>query len=145
MTVGQIKNPLKMKTEQFPIAAAIVVFEKPKARDVCIFAHDQYAPAYTLNCAKKPPMEMLFRGYYPLNVTAAPEPASIYWENYRSTVIRKVIFGIILFCLLIGILFVSIVITAVLSEIFNSLEFSTYCPKQYLYAKDRNVITAQEK
>jgi len=69
LNVGANKNPMKFKTDQFPIASAIVIFEKPKARDVCVFAHNRYSPAYTLNCVKKVPLEFLFRGHYPLTVS----------------------------------------------------------------------------
>jgi hypothetical protein len=77
-------NPKKIKLHQFPIEAAIVVFENPKARDVCLKAYAKYSPYYQLNCFRKVPLKFLFRGHYHLHLRKAPEPNAIYWENYNQ-------------------------------------------------------------
>ena len=68
LNVAAANNPLKYKLDQFPISSAIVVFESPKARDVCILAHQKFAPDLTLDCRSQPPLEFLFRGHYHLTV-----------------------------------------------------------------------------
>ena len=117
-----------------------MIFEKPKAKDVCIYAHHKYSPEFTLNC-KQVPLDFLFRGYYPLTVKQAPEPALIYWENYKKNVGRQLLYGTIMLLLILALFLVSLGITFAMSETFNSLSFKTYCPKQYLYAKEENVET----
>ena len=93
LNVANQRNVLKYKLDQMPIASAIIIFEKPKSKDVCLNAHDRYAPKN--GYGRKPPLDFLFRGHYHLEVTSAPEPNSIYWENYNENSCRKLIFIVI--------------------------------------------------
>lgn len=137
-------NPQRYRLDQFPIVSAIVIFEKPKSRDVCLYAHRKMAPEYTLNCMRKVPLEFLFRGHYHLTVEEPPEPHAIYWQNYRENVARKLVFGFLLSMIIIICLGITLSFTFVLKERFEAINFSTYCPKQYLYAKPENVVSDEE-
>jgi hypothetical protein len=102
------------------------------------------APEYTLNCCRKVPLEFLFRGHYHLVVSKPPEPHAIYWENYQENIVRKLVFGFLLSIIVVVCLAITLGFTFVLKDRFESINFSTYCPKQYLYAKDENVETEVE-
>ena len=39
--VADKKNPAKLRYDQFPIGTAIVIFEKPLYRNVCLFAYQE--------------------------------------------------------------------------------------------------------
>jgi len=137
-------NPSQLKLDQFPIVSAIVIFEKPKSKNVCLYAHNQNAPSITVNCCQQVPIEYLFRGHYHLVVTDPPEPFAIYWDNYRQGVVARII-AIISLIVLIGLaLGGTVALTKILQEEIESINYSTYCPKQYLYAKEENVETKQE-
>ena len=122
-----------------PISSAIVIFEKPKSKDVCINAHARYAPKN--GYGKKPSLDFLFRGHYHLEVTSAPEPNAIYWENYNENSCRKLIFIVIFVILILILLLVTFSFTLAMGNAFDALKYDKYCPKQYLYAKIENVST----
>ena len=82
------KNPLNMKSYDFPITGAFVVFEKEKERDACLYALNKYG---CLSCRNKYPSEFLFGGAIKLSVKSAPEPVSIHWENYSISFISRLI------------------------------------------------------
>ena len=144
LNIGELMNPLRHRLDQFPIVSAIVTFEKPQSRDVCLYAHGTMAPEYTLNCCRKVPLEFLFRGHYHLVVSKPPEPHAIYWENYQESIGRKLVFGFLLSIIVFVCLAITLGFTFVLKDRFESINFSTYCPKQYLYAKNENVETELE-
>jgi len=137
-------NPLRLKLDQFPLESAIIIFEKPKSKEVCLHAHREFAPVNTLDCFRKVPLDFLFRGHYHLTVSEPPEPYAIYWDNYHQSMVRKLVFGI--FMLILVLLFLSITIgcSYALEKQFDSINYSTYCPKQYIYAKYENVETKEE-
>lgn len=127
----------------FPIESAIIIFEKPNSREVCLLAHRDFAPKHTLNCCRRVPLDFLFRGHYHLTVGRPPEPYAIYWDNYHQSMVRKLVFG--LFLTVLTLLFLSITIGATYAlHALESASHSTYCPKQYLYAKLENVQTKEE-
>ena len=144
LNIAQLMNPPRFRLDQFPIISAIVIFEKPKSRDVCLHAHRKFAPQHTLNCFRQAPLDFLFRGHYLLTVSEPPEPYAIYWDNYHLSIVRKDIFGLLLTVLILLFLSITLAFTYALQEQFESINYSTYCPKQYLYAKEGNVETAEE-
>lgn len=93
---------------------------------------------------KKVPVDFKFRGHYHLDVDIPPEPSGINWENYKTTFCSRFFFSIVLALILSSLLVASILLTYSIKEIFDSINYSTYCPKQYLYAKEENVRTDAE-
>mmetsp|Transcript_29496 Transcript_29496/g.44821 ORF Transcript_29496/g.44821 Transcript_29496/m.44821 type:complete len:137 (+) Transcript_29496:1109-1519(+) len=134
-------NPMLYKLDQFSIESAIVVFETPKSKEVCLHAYQKFNPAYTFNCFYRAPIEFLLRGHFHLMVNEPPEPYSIYWDNYRQSMVRKLFIGILLALSCLLYLAITFGFTVALKEQFDSINYSTYCPKQYLYAKEENVKT----
>ena len=144
LNIAQDQNPLRLKLNQFPIVSAMVVFETPKSKTVCLNAHRQFAPYYKLNCFSKTPLDFLLRGHYHLTVSEPPEPHSIYWDNYETSMTRRIIMGVLLSVILLLCLAITWVFTMALEDQFDSINYSSYCPKQYLYAKEENVETPEE-
>jgi hypothetical protein len=108
LNIGQKMNPLRLKVDQFPIESAIVIFEKPKSRDVCLYAYREHAPIVTVNGCKRVPLEFLFRGHYHLTVSEPPEPFAIYWDNYHLSYCRTIVFGT--FILAMSVLFLAVTV-----------------------------------
>jgi hypothetical protein len=135
---------LRLKLSQFPIVSAMVTFETPKAKTVCMNAHRTYAPYYKLNCFKKTPLDYLLRGHYHLTVSDPPEPHAIHWDNFEAGMSRRIIMGLLLTVIIVLCLAITWLFTMALEKQFDSINYSAYCPKQYLYAKEENVETAEE-
>ena len=144
LNIAQDRNPLRLRLEQFPIISAMVVFEKPKSQEICLNAYRKFAPSFTANCFRKSPLELLLRGYYHLTVTTPPEPYEIYWDNYNQSFSRQIVFFIIIIIICLLLLSITWIFTLLLEKQFDSINYSDFCPKQYLYAKEENVETQEE-
>lgn len=140
-----VLNPSKLQLDKFTIVSAIVIFEKPKSRDVCLFAHEEFAPTFTLACWRKTPAEFLFRGHYHLSVAVPAEPFAINWANMKDNAGTRILFSLLLFLILVILLAINIYMTMTLQKEFESLDYSSYCPKLFLYAKEENVKSELEK
>ena len=57
---------------------------------------------------------------------------------------RQLIFSFFLLVISILCLSATFIFTFLLEQQFDSINFSSYCPKQYLYAKEENVVTQEE-
>lgn len=101
VNIGLSMNPFQWRLDQFPITSAIVIFERPKSKDVCLYAYKRDAPEYTFNCCKRTPVDYLFRGLFHLQMKDPPQPYHIYWENYTTSMVRRLFIGITLFFILV--------------------------------------------
>ena len=126
---GHRMNNQNLKLHQFPIAAAIVVFENPKSRERCIRAYEKYSPYYQMNCCKKVPLRLLFRGHYHIHVKPAPEPILMFWENYSKESCKKFVLMFLFSIMLIMILCVNLGLTYSIKWLFESFKIDAYCPK----------------
>ena len=99
-----------MKSYHFPIVGAFLIFEREKSRNIALRAMNKYN---LCSFGRSYPSEFLYNGNIKLNVKAAPEPNTIYWENYG---ISKGIIFLRLFLLFI-VLTALVVITFVISYV----------------------------
>lgn len=97
-----------------------------------------------LNFGKNYPSEFLYNNYYKLSVKAAPEPNTIYWENYGSSKIKLIIKMFFLICVLVGFVLITFVTSYVVKEASDKEFKAPVCDYKYIYAKFDTVASSYQ-
>lgn len=87
------RNNKHLNISQFPIVGAFVIFESEKARNTALHAMNNYG-LFKFNGDY--PSQFLFNGKDRLKIQAAPEPYSVFWENYNVSSFGRIFRGIII-------------------------------------------------
>lgn len=133
-------NLMNFKSSDFPITGAFVIFENEKSQRNCLHSMNHFK---TLKCNGDYPSEFLLNGHH-LSVKEAPEPHSIFWENYNISSIGRFLRGFFIYILLLILLCVTYAFAYIIKKQYDQTRNLSTCNLLYLYSKSDTVSSAAQ-